>query len=413
LIQALAAVKLRFASLPHFDLRIQNSLMDSQHRHELGENELAHWLTGKIEKVKPYLHLILFGFAAALVGSFAYSSWSGSTSEIEELAWQQYSVAVNLRSGGQMMYALEQVAEDHPDTSVVPWANITWADGHLATAAGQYLGNRAAANTALEKAEEKYKAIIADRSVVKRLRDRAHFGLGRVYELRGELEAAIKEYEQVEGAFGDLAKLRAEELADPTVEEDYAWLVTAESPAGMSGMPSSFGGSLDATPDPLELPGEEPSADESLSDLLRNLSGAQLPIASEEGREEGSEEGSEETEGPDEGETETGAAEPSGAESGGAAPEAMEPEATDSDSTDSEAMASEDSEPAGEESVDADPAEATDGEPARGETADGEPEDPESGDAESGDEEPMDETPADDAAPDSGPADPADEAPAE
>lgn len=245
--------------------------MDAEHRHELQENALANWLADLIDKVQPQLPVIALGAGAALVGWFGWSSWSDSSDAVEESAWQSYSIAVN--SGVPNLPVLKQVAEDHTGTTVVPWADITWADGRLMMASQALLRDRAQASPALDEAEAKYQALVASGSTPVRVRDRAHFGLARVAELRGDVEAAIAAYEQVGGAFEPIAENRVEELADERVKADVEWLASADAAPAAPFNPSATA-APDATPDPIALPSDIAAPEDTFSDLLKSIEGA-------------------------------------------------------------------------------------------------------------------------------------------
>lgn len=256
--------------------------MDSQHRHELQENVLADKLGQGIEAIKPHLPMIVLGAVGAAVGLAAWNSYQASARESKQVAWQAYSIAMDKGASDRALLALEQVGEDHGDSTAADWAEVTWADGQTLIATRAYLRQRPAATEAIEKAQEKYTDLLADGGVDRLVKDRARLGLARLKDLQGEVEEARKLYEEVGGAFKEIAEARAEELATTSVADDAKWLASADSaPLGPRFSPGGVD-KPDSEPDPLALPDEEPSGDESFSEMLRKLQAAGLEEAEDE-----------------------------------------------------------------------------------------------------------------------------------
>ena len=257
--------------------------MKSQHRHELETNWLAQHSAVFIERWRPYVPTILGVLVAAAVLMFGYSYYAGSTSQRESEAWNTYNMAVS----GYIpnLPQLRQAAAEYPDSPMQQWADITWADGQVWVAARNYLQNRAGAMEALNFAEGTYTSVLADTDD-KRLANRAHYGLGRVYELRGDLERAREAYLKVEGDFKPLAEHRADELAKSKIKETYEWLASAEAPRRMAPTgPGTPGQRPEFSVGDLDLPGGSQSQGagvaESVDDLFKNLGMPALPTQSE------------------------------------------------------------------------------------------------------------------------------------
>ena len=253
--------------------------MKSQHRHELETNWLAKRLAEWIERLRPYGSTVLgtlVVIAAVLIG---FSYYSGSSSGRQSEAWASYNQAIE----GWIpdIEKLRQSAEEHAGTTMQRWADMTWADGHVWMAARDYVRNRAAAMEALNRASGTYRNLIEE-SGDERLRSRAHFGLARGYELRGELDKAREEYLQVSGGFEQLAKARLEELAEPKTKETYDWLATAQAPRrttpagpGTPGeRPDFSAGGLDIPGQPAEGASDAPA---SVDDLFRGFELPEVP----------------------------------------------------------------------------------------------------------------------------------------
>ncbi|MEM6655191.1 MAG: hypothetical protein AAF596_05250, partial [Planctomycetota bacterium] len=165
------------------------------------------------------------------------------------------------------------------------WATITLADGQLFAAAQSYFLNRESAMDSLEDAKEKYQQLRGAKNGP--IRDRAAFGLARAAEIEGDLEAARGFYEQVSGAFREVAQDRLEALATERVVADYDWLASVETPsAGVSTGPGIPGQLPDFAADMIATPGDGvgsgdtaagateaplPSVDQSIDDILQGL----------------------------------------------------------------------------------------------------------------------------------------------
>jgi hypothetical protein len=172
---------------------------------------------------------------------------------------------------------LRQSAEEYPNTAMQEMANITWADGQVWNAARHYIYNREEAMEALGRATSAYTGILQT-SKNERLINRAHLGLGRVYEMQGELEKAREEYRKVQGGFTAYARDQAERLETPEAKEAYAWLSTARPPrttppAG----PGKPGEEPEFSTGEFPLPGEAPDAgategaSESFEEVLKRF----------------------------------------------------------------------------------------------------------------------------------------------
>jgi predicted negative regulator of RcsB-dependent stress response len=255
--------------------------MKSKHRHELETNWLAKRLAAWIDTLRPYTSTVFGAVVVVAVGLFAISYFSGSSSAQQSEAWSSYNQAIE----GWIpdLDQLRQSAEAHAGTTMQQWADMTWADGHVWMAARDYVPNRAAAMEALNRATGTYRNLL-EVSDDERLKSRAHFGLGRVYELRGELDKAGEEYLAVRGGFEQLAKLRAEELAEPDTKQVYDWLATAQASrrATPSG-PGTPGQRPDFSAGGLDIPSQrEDGADDSAASVENLFRGFDVPAVPED-----------------------------------------------------------------------------------------------------------------------------------
>ncbi|MEO0531351.1 MAG: hypothetical protein AAF266_12370 [Planctomycetota bacterium] len=264
--------------------------MDSEHRHELEENDLATWLGDKIEQLKPHAPAVGVGIVALIAGVIGLNGYRASQASAQADRWRDFSVAIEGATPDLNM--LKQAAETNKGTAVEEWAEITWADGRLFEASSNYFRDRQKSDEAVEEAIAAYEELVSadDRNVA----ERANFQLGRAYELQGNLEEAAKQYTRVTGAFAQVAQARAEELESNQVKQAYEW-ITATSTASASTTidPSEnlLGG---VEPDEIELPEiDAADADAALDDLLSEVEAETAEADAESDDEEAAEEAEE------------------------------------------------------------------------------------------------------------------------
>jgi len=261
--------------------------MKSAHRHELQTNWLAHWLEVTIERFRPYVTTIAGVVLAFAVAVLVWSYLSRSSATHQGDAWTAYNEVI-----GSSMPNLEQLHESaqlYPGTKMRELSDITWADGQVLSASRSYILNRVAAKAAMERAVNVYLGILGS-SKDQSLHDRAHLGLARVYEMRGDLQQAREEYLAVQGGYSAFAKGQAERLAKPEAKETYAWLEKAVPPRVPTAVgPGTPGKQPEFSASELELPegaaapgGSEPAVPAtSIDELLEGLD--KLPLQTGEG----------------------------------------------------------------------------------------------------------------------------------
>ncbi len=268
--------------------------MKSEHRHELETNALAKNLEVWLERVRPYATAMAGLLLALVVLMFGWSLYSRWAAAQQTEAWNSYNLAVEGLIPN--LELLRASAEEYPGSKMKELADITWADGQVWMASRDYVYSRGAATEALERARSAYEGVIR-LSSDQRLVNRGRFGLARIFEMKNELEKSREEYLKVEGAFAELAKQRAEQLAEKDTQEAYAWLATAQPPRRLAPTgPGRPGQRPDFSADNLQLPGATPNAEStggqtgassSLEGLLQELdSEAEADTTASDGTEE-------------------------------------------------------------------------------------------------------------------------------
>ena len=256
--------------------------MKTERRHDLETNSLAIKLANWIESIKPYTNTLL-GVAAALVAVTAISSMMNSRSAAtEESAWAAYAEAKN--SSDPELENLRKLteSEEFAGTRMQEWAHLTWADRQVLVAARIYLRDRGAAEDRLRGARGIYETFAAD-ARDEQIRDRSHFGLGRVFEMLNQVDEAQREYALVRGDLQPIASQRAELLQADGAKETCNWLASAELPKpditggkGASGERPGFDVSLPSA-------NSTTSAEESVPSVLQ---GFEISDSAEDSRKE-------------------------------------------------------------------------------------------------------------------------------
>jgi predicted negative regulator of RcsB-dependent stress response len=231
--------------------------MKSERRHELQENDLAAYL-GRLNKtIEPYSRAIIVGVVALFVAVIAFGLYRSRMTESRSEA----TIRLIQATGGGDPEGLAQVAEDYPNTTAATWARLYEGNRYMAQGLSSLYQDRAEAERLLDQAGTAYRQALAGKADERVLRSRAHFGLARIAEARGNADEAIAEYEAVIEANESEAMIRQardriEALSSERTQEFLAWFAEQDfSPAEPSlppSLPDEAG--VPATPD-LELPG--------------------------------------------------------------------------------------------------------------------------------------------------------------
>lgn len=228
-------------SVCHFSrtLSILVSAMKTGRRHELETNELAQHISRGIDAIKPYSKAVTGVILAVLVVVAAYLMLGRQSTASQEAGWNDYWLA---SLGGRVSPEdLESVADAHRGTSVEDWARLSAADVELEIGTRLLFRDKQAGRRRLLNAEDMY-AALREKSGLDAVRQRATYGMARVYEALGRLDDAQQTYAEVEGAFRSLASARAEFLRERQVRSFYDWFAEAEPPApDLSSQPGTPG----------------------------------------------------------------------------------------------------------------------------------------------------------------------------
>ncbi|MFO0916860.1 MAG: tetratricopeptide repeat protein [Planctomycetaceae bacterium] len=203
--------------------------MDSQHRHELQQNDLRKLTNKSLPFVKEYGTPLLVAIGLLTVALVGGGWWftSGQTSSAE--SWTQLDAALQKENASADDFA--SVIDRHPHSGAAHWAQLIEADGYLKSGLQYLFTDREAALTDLKKAQSAFERLAGGGSgIVSDIRERALFGLARCLEATsgGETQAAADAYRRLDKEFPNsmyhtLATERIAALEKPVTKEFYAW----------------------------------------------------------------------------------------------------------------------------------------------------------------------------------------------
>lgn len=250
--------------------------MKTKRRHDLETNELARRITVVLEQARPYTTGVLTVFVIVVAILFVYSLVSRAVATARDSAWDAYNSAIEGRLPD--LQTLKRSSQLHAGTRMQQWADIMWADAQVLLAAQRYLQNREVMDLRLIRAAEQYRTTLRI-TEEESIRNRAHLGMARVYEMRDQLDQARDEYLAVGGAFAGLARARIEELNLPQTQRATEWLVSAEleKPAGPEG-PGVPGERPEFNADEVLVPEGQDETEAALQDIIKRFD-----ISTEEG----------------------------------------------------------------------------------------------------------------------------------
>jgi tetratricopeptide (TPR) repeat protein len=232
----------------------QDRTMKAERRHELKHNELADWLTERMETYKPHASGILLGALVLCVIVLASIYYFGNENQASAKAWTNYFAAFNDR---EPQKALQSLATEKSGSKAAWWALESIGDMNLSEGAALLYSDRGEAKKRLEQAERAYKQVETSDDPV--LKNRARLGLAKVYESLCKPEEARKYYELVaesheNPAIAKAATADAKRMKDSREVAFLEWFAnqTPQKPAplpGFGGAVPNLPGSLPERPD--------------------------------------------------------------------------------------------------------------------------------------------------------------------
>lgn len=203
--------------------------MDSQHRHELQQNDLGKLTNKAIPVFQKYAWHMVAAVGAVVVvwGIGAYWFWQSTTSTAQ--SWAQFDRILHQPSSSAGDYAA--LAEKNPGSSVAAWARLKEADDFLKSGLQLAFSNRESSQSNLKSAQEAYQKLAAGGpGVIPEVKERALFGLARCLETvsDGSGDEAVKTYARLlkefpASIFASIANERIKALETSQSKGFYAW----------------------------------------------------------------------------------------------------------------------------------------------------------------------------------------------
>jgi hypothetical protein len=209
--------------------------MDSQHRHQLQQNDL-----GQIAlQAKPWLEQHLAKLIAAVIGVLVVvigaSIWLNSKESSQSEAWGKLYSARTVDEFGK-------VADEHPGSLAAAWSRLKMAELNLESGIAAMFTDRELALKDLAAAKKEFDTVLSSTAdVPDGMRERAMFGLAHCLEAQsdGDTGPAIEAYQALiqrhpATIYKTQAEARIKELQSPEAKEFYAWFhKQSPKPAGL------------------------------------------------------------------------------------------------------------------------------------------------------------------------------------
>ncbi|MCC7423255.1 MAG: hypothetical protein IT428_23510 [Planctomycetaceae bacterium] len=228
--------------------------MNSEHRHELKENELGK-LTVKAQSFfEKYGNQVLLGTIGALLLAGGIALWVNSSTSKAAAGWNRFV-------GAETASDYATVADAFPGTEVAQWAKLNEAENYLFNGLQLTFKDRKSGKSDLEKGKALFEDVLKSTPLPPRMRERALFGLARTLEITSgkDTSEAIKTYDAIvtdfkDSTYGRLAAERVDALKKGGTQSFYAWF--QEQNPKLDDRPKPKDGGL-----PFELPSAHPPLD--------------------------------------------------------------------------------------------------------------------------------------------------------
>jgi len=215
--------------------------MDSQHRHELQQNDLALGLQKLNRFLEKYGNRISIGICVATALLVGWILWQRSNKAREQVAWSQLSAASSPDD-------LADVWKKNLDSSAAPWARLVEAEQRLAAGIQSMFLDVEAGRKDVDLARKSFEVLSEQSSATREVRERALFGLARAEESLsdGSTKEATAAYQRLlerfpESFFKDEAQRRLKELASGGSGDFYQWFAKFERPRAKDQTPRDTG----------------------------------------------------------------------------------------------------------------------------------------------------------------------------
>jgi hypothetical protein len=191
--------------------------MDSNHRRELAQNDLANWLMSIYEDwIEPNAQFLNAAVLIVLLLTIGILGYKHLQKRNASAAWQQYYAALNIPDSEASQAALLLIADS--GSSISKQARLTLSQLLLADAVNGITIDKVKAVAKLDKAAENFRKLLADRDIGVAVQ--AGWGLAQTLETAAtvrdgnDLDEAKKEYKTLAEKYPseELGKQAAEQL---------------------------------------------------------------------------------------------------------------------------------------------------------------------------------------------------------
>ncbi len=224
--------------------------MDSEERHELDKNDLAHFLMNTWDRFRPYLGYIGLAGLLLVVGLVA-------------AAYMNHANQLKLQEGWGVLAAattadgLSQVLADYPNTPLAPLALVRLGWLRFNEGKERLVDDRGEAIRLLSEAAENFEAVIKNSSSTDSAKVQAYLGIALAKECQSMTEEAKKAYQEILDRYptdpvAQTARTRLDLLSQESAATFYTSFKNYQPPAPSTDLPDKVDPGV--IPSPPEIP---------------------------------------------------------------------------------------------------------------------------------------------------------------
>ena len=212
--------------------------MDSEVRHELDKNELAHLLAKGGTKFRPLIPVMLISILLLIVAGVAYVYLAAASREKLHDAWNTLA-ETNTPDG------YEQVATEHGNSLVGGYADLQLGWIRYNQGKAQVVADRGESLRLLDDAVESFEKALKAPGAQSALKALATLGIGLSHEAQSKVEEAKKDYQSIvdryaKNSVAQIASYRLTVIAKPESDTFYQALKNYQPPITSTDLPSKI-----------------------------------------------------------------------------------------------------------------------------------------------------------------------------